>query len=101
MYPTTHPPTVLFQDSVRNLITLIRTVYGKDVPIVWVHNMMGECRFAWTETVLDELGGKSAGIYVLSASANHDGGNGHPTLAHHAAVAKRLTKEIQKLLQDD
>ena len=90
-----------FQDSVRSLITLIRTAYGKDVPIVWVHNMMGECRFAWTETVLDELGGKSAGIYVLRASANHEGGNGHPTLAHHAAVAKRLTKEIQKLLQDD
>jgi hypothetical protein len=88
-----------FEDSVHKLITFVRTFYGKDVPIVWVHNMMSECRFAWTEAVICGMGGESAGIYTLRAQADHNGTNGHPALCGHAAAAQLLTKKLKELLQ--
>lgn len=87
-----------FKDSVKSLITFIRTSYGKDVPIVWVHNMMGECRFEWTEPVLEELGGEAAGIYSVKCTPNHSGTNGHPGLPAHRAAARALTQKLKELL---
>lgn len=87
------------KDSIKKLITFIRTVYGKDVPIVWVHNMMGDCRFEWTQVALEELGGEQAGIYTVRASANHSGTHGHPNPTGHKAAARRLTEKINEILQ--
>ncbi len=86
-----------FKDSVKNLITFVRTAYDKDIPIVWVHNMMGECRFAWTEAVLEEMGGESAGIYSVRCNASHLGTNGHPNIAGHQNASKHLLKTLKEL----
>ena len=69
-----------FKQNVRELISFIRTSYGKDMPIVWAYNMMGACRFEWTSAVLAELGGTSNGLYSVQLTQNNAGGNGHPTL---------------------
>ena len=78
--------------------TFIRTSYGKDVPIVWVHNMMGECRFAWTEAVIEEMGGEAAGIYAVRCNASHLGTNGHPNIAGHQNASKHLLRTLKELL---
>lgn len=88
-----------FKDSVRKLITFIRTTYKKDVPIVFVHNMMGECRFTWTDAVIQEFGGKSGSIYSVRMPANHNGTNGHPNLSGHKNAARKLTEEVKEILQ--
>jgi len=69
-----------FKNNVEALINTIRTSYGKDIPIVWGHNMMSACCFEWTSAVLAKMGGTGAGLYSVQLNANHNGGNGHPTL---------------------
>lgn len=87
-----------FKDSVKSLITFIRTAYKTDMPIIWVHNMMGDCRYEWTSAVLEEMGGEAAGLFALRMPANHNGTNGHPALAGHKNAARRLVAELEDLL---
>ena len=72
----------------------MRESYGEDMPIVWAHNMMGGCRFEWTNTVLEEMGGEDAGIYSIKLEANNAGGGGHPTLEAQKKAAEDLTAFI-------
>lgn len=88
-----------YKDGVRALITYIRTVYGKDVPIVWVHNMMGQCRFSWTNAVLEEMGGEQADLYTVGTTINQKGTHGHPDLQGHSAAADKLTAKLKEILQ--
>lgn len=89
------------KESVRKLITFVRTAYGKNMPVIWVHNMMGECRFDWTKTVLEDMGGESAGIYTVCAEPDHNGTNGHPGPNGHTAAAQKLTEKIKEILQSE
>jgi hypothetical protein len=89
-----------FKAGVKALINLVRSTYGDDVKIVWVANMMGGCMQAYSKTVIDELGGKSAGLYLCSLTENRDGGLAHPSKAAHAAAATALAKFISNNVLD-
>ncbi|MBQ1226163.1 MAG: hypothetical protein IIX75_03660 [Clostridia bacterium] len=89
-----------FKAGVKALINLVRSTYGDDVKIVWVANMMGGCMQAYSKTVIDELGGKSAGLYLCSLTENRDGGLAHPSKAAHAAAATALAKFIRDNVLD-
>ena len=84
-----------FKAGVRELIEYIRDVYDTDVPIVWAYNMMGNGRFDWTKTVLEDMGGEEAGLYYVELNYNNHGGNGHPTLEAQIEASGILTKFIQ------
>ncbi|MBE6593900.1 MAG: hypothetical protein E7642_07940 [Ruminococcaceae bacterium] len=84
-----------FKAGVRELIEFVRDSYGKDMPVVWAYNMMGNGRFDWTKTVLEEMGGEAAGLYSVELTYNNQGGVGHPTLEAHIESSEILTKFIQ------
>lgn len=83
-----------FKTYAKNLINYIREVYGKDVPIVWAHNMMGNCLFSYTAEALNELGGEEAGLYSVQLNQNNEGGQGHPVVSAHETAADTLSKFI-------
>ena len=87
-------PKDSFKTYAKNLINHIRDVYGKDVPIVWAHNMMGNCLFSYTAEALNELGGEGAGLYSVQLNQNNDGGQGHPVVSAHETAADTLSKFI-------
>ena len=84
-----------FKAGVRELIEFIRDSYGEDMPIVWAYNMMGNGRFDWTRTVLDDMGGEAEGLYSVELVYNNQGGVGHPTLEAQIESSEILTKFIQ------
>lgn len=76
------------------LITYIRTIYGKNIPVVWTYNMMVnesipssiENRDKYMNAAreaFDALGGEEAGLYLLKVTANREGGGSHPSLEAH------------------
>ena len=79
-----------FKANLKELINFIRTSYGTEVPIVWAHNMMGECKFAWTSAVLAEYDN----VYSVQLNQNNAGGEGHPTVEAHAQAATTLSNFI-------
>ena len=83
--------------NVKTLIETVRENYGEDTPIIWAYNMMGECRFSWTEQALEALGGEMNGIYSIELNEDHNGGNGHPSLAAHETAATTLANFIRSL----
>ncbi len=83
-----------FKAGVRALINYIRDSYGTDMPIVWAYNMMGNGRFDWTSTVLEDMGGESAGLYSVELEPNNEGGAGHPDLEAQKLASETLTKFI-------
>ena len=88
--------TSQFMKDVSALIDLIRTTYGKDVPIVWVYNMMNDSLFGSARLAIAAKGGENAGIYTCQLNQNRDGGVGHPSLAAHATAAEQLASFVQE-----
>lgn len=83
-------------DKVPELINLIRTTYGKEIPIIWVHGMMGEGKWANIEHLIKtEFGGESGGIYSLEITRNAQGGGSHPSSEAHISAAEVLVKFIK------
>jgi len=83
-----------FKTGVKELIEYVRSAYNTDVPIVWAYGMMSEGRSNWTKAVIDEMGGESAGLYMVQLPQNKQGGNGHPSLKAHMEAAQRLSAFI-------
>lgn len=84
------------KDKVPALIRQIRQLYGKDVPIVWVHAMMWEGMWSAIEPILDkEFGGEDGGIYYFEAPTNRDGGANHPTVSAHKETSELLSQFIK------
>ncbi len=79
-----------YKQNVKDLIEYIRKRYDRDIPIVWVYNMMGNGYFTHTKVAIDEMGGEKAGLYYVQMTQNNGGGSGHPTGKAHAAAAERL-----------
>lgn len=79
-----------YKEKVKELINFVRTSYGKDIPIVWVYNMMNDGYFVNTKPVLDEMGGESSGLYYVSMTSNNGGGSGHPSGEAQIAAGERL-----------
>ena len=85
-----------FMKDVKALIELVRSTYGKDVPIVWAYNMMNDSLYGSAKFAISGLGGENAGIYACQLNQNHDGGVGHPSLAAHAEAAELLAQFIRQ-----
>ena len=77
------------------LIDLVRATYGKDVPIVWVYNMMNDSMYGSARFAISAKGGESAGIFTCEMTQNADGGVGHPSLTAQQAAAERLASLIR------
>ena len=80
-----------FKAGVKELITFIRTSYGKDMPIVWAYGMLADGRCDWVKSVIAEMGGDSAKLYAFELVRNKEGGNGHPSLVAHKIASQQLT----------
>ena len=89
-----------FKNGLREFLTYIRKLYGSDVPIVWMYNMMTYGCFTWARPIIAEFGGESAGIYALQLTPNKLGAGNHPSLEAHYEASARLTQFIcdKKLL---
>ncbi len=87
--------------KVASLINAVRTKYGKSVPIVWVHGMMGAGKWTMISMVLEnQFKGESGKIYSLELPQNNDGGGGHPGLAAHKSASEALSEFIKtKILE--
>lgn len=84
------------QEKVPALIRQIRQLYGKDIPIVWVHAMMWEGKWSDIEPLLNkEFGGEDGGIYYFEAPTNRDGGANHPSVSAHKQTAELLSQFIK------
>ncbi len=82
----------------RELITEARDRYGKDVPIVWTHDMNGGCFSAEIGNLIKQMGGAEKGLYTLRLPENFGGANGHPTKEAHEASAQVLSDFIRQVL---
>ena len=78
------------------LIDLVRSTYGENVPIIFIHGMMNNARWAAMDSVIQsKYGGESGGIYDLQTPVFREGGNGHPSLDNHCDGAELLTQFIK------
>ena len=95
---TTLPEAALanYKKEIKDLVTSIWMLYGKTVPIVWTHNMMGTSSenfviYANTvEEAFKELGGENSNLYVLKLTSNRSGGGSHPTIKGHQTQSSEL-----------
>lgn len=87
-----------FADDLRSLIGAVRSQYGGDVKIVWAYNMMSEGYSSVIRTVLDELGGESAGYYMIELPRDNSGGNNHPSAQAHVTASELLAGYILDLI---
>lgn len=80
--------------DVKTLIGQVRDIY-KDVPIIWIYNSMRADHWQHTQTAINELGGESAGLYMLKFTANTQGGANHPSAEAHVKDAQDLANFIK------
>lgn len=85
----------LAQDA-GELIDLIREINGKEIPVIWIFNMMNDGYIEQVRDVISAKGGEAAGIYLCELNKNREGGNGHPTVAAHRMASERLTAFIRE-----
>ena len=83
--------------NVESLINAIRAKHGESVPIVWVHGMMGNGRWANEISLVIEkrFGGENGKVYSLERPQDNGGGGGHPGLAAHESASEALSEFIK------
>ena len=88
-----------FKNKAKELISYIREGYKTDVPIVWAYDP-AEGVPNYIQEVLDELGGESAGLYILELKwkgiANFTGAGSHPSALAHEEHADLLAELVIK-----
>ena len=84
-------------------ITFNAVVDGKDVPIVWVYNLMvPDAHGAAIHVVIKNMGGEANGLYYLELVLGQNGGKGtetgnnHPSYGDHQINAERLTAFLRE-----
>lgn len=83
--------------KVTELIALVRGTYGKDIPIIWVHGMMGEGKWADISAILESsYNGEEDGIYTLEIAENREGGATHPIIEAHYSASETLADFIRE-----
>ena len=95
---TTASDEAPYKETLKTLISEIRTIHGNNVPIVWVVGMMispGAAVNGWLNAVFAELGGESAGLYTITVKTNTAGARNHPDASSHAAVSVALSAFIR------
>ena len=85
-----------FKEKAKALIEYIRTAYGKDVNIIWTHDMMGESRATWVKDLFAGMGGESAGLYSVTLNTDKTGGGSHPSIDGHKTATEILTAFINE-----
>lgn len=82
------------EDFRKDLVTFVgelRNYYGKaDLPVVFITNAMNNGFQDQVNAGVAELGGESAGVYILKTTQNRDGLSNHPNCAAQAATGKEL-----------
>jgi hypothetical protein len=86
-----------WQTEVDALVKQVRAKYGKDVPIVWIFNMMTAGGFyeQYAQKAFNALGGENAGLYICELIRNNEGGQNHPSLAAHVTASEQLAAFLQ------
>ena len=86
-----------WQTEVDALVKQVRAKYGKDVPIIWIFNMMTAGGFyeQYAQKALTALGGENAGLYICELIRNNEGGQNHPSLAAHVTASEQLAAFLQ------
>lgn len=87
-----------WQAAVDALVKQVRAKYGKDVPIVWIFNMMTAGGFyeQYAQKALNALGGEPAGLYICELIRNNQGGQNHPNLSAHSTAALQLASFMEQ-----
>ena len=84
------------QAKVTELIEQVRTLYGEAVPVIWVHGMMGDGKWADISAILEnDCNGEAGGIYSLEITENREGGATHPIIEAHYSAAQTLADFIK------
>lgn len=84
------------QQKTVELIELVRSSYGEQVPIVWAYDFVGECRYDAVKAAIDSLGGEEASIYTCKLPQNRGGAQWHPDKSGHSAAAEVLEDFIRE-----
>ncbi|MBQ3865907.1 MAG: hypothetical protein II776_03315 [Clostridia bacterium] len=92
-----------FRAAATGFLQTIRKNYGKDVPVVWVYNLMtADHHEAVLLDVVASLGGAGNGYYALKLVAGQNGGKGtetgtcHPSYGDHLVNADLLTAFLRE-----
>ena len=84
-----------FKAGVKELVNIVRTSYGKNIPIVWTYGMMGDGCYQWVEEAFGEIGGETNGLYMVALNNDRTGGGGHPIASAHKTAADTLAAYIE------
>ena len=82
------------QTKTAELIELVRSSYGEQVPIIWAYGAMGECMFDSVKAAIDGLGGEAAGIFTCQLTEKTSGAAGHPNKEGHEIASNELKNFI-------
>lgn len=87
-----------WQTEVDALVKQVRAKYGKDVPIIWIFNMMTAGGFyeQYAQKAFNALGGENAGLYICELIRNNEGGQNHPNLSAHSTAALQLASFMEQ-----
>lgn len=84
-------------EKVTELIDLIHNTYGEDTPIIWVHGMMGEGKWASINRIMNtDFDGELDRLYSLEIAKNSQGGGSHPSGEAHICAADALIAFIKE-----
>jgi len=89
---TTDDLVVAFKDFIR----LMRQK-NPNAKIVWAHGMCATEPTQYVKAAVEELGGAKYGVYEVQLPYNVDGGNNHPSVAGHEAMAEELSTFIKSI----
>ena len=86
------------KQKAKELIALVRSLYGKNIPIVWVGRFMrlGESYINAVDEAISELGSRDALIYRLDVPTSAGGAQGHPDIAGHEVACNMLVEFIKE-----
>lgn len=95
-----------FSSAAKKFLPEIRSLWGRDIPIVWVYNLMtpDEHESVLLKTV-ESLGGEENGYYTLKLEQGQNGGRGtvdgncHPSVDDHAKNAEILSEFIKGIIK--
>ena len=85
-----------FKTAVKDLITMVRELNGRNMPIVWAYNALNDGCLDWIREAIGEMGGESNWLFLCGLTRNADGGNNHPSENGHQTSCEKLTAFIRE-----
>ena len=87
-----------FKEAAKALVDQIHTVYGANVPIVWIYGSMRADHYKYTLEVVSELAGAGVNITALKVPMDSSA-MGHPSAKAHVKDKDVLTAYLKELLK--